>query len=158
MRKSFQAASRDSVLEFETSTGEVFHCRPRMAAGVILKFTDTIASEGDEVKLSEVIKGLKLFMRGALFAEDYMRFMAMLDDPDTGIELSELMEIAGWLASEHTGRPTGADSPSTSSTSPTGAGSTVSVSPVVSTSSGGSTPTVYSRPTVVDLPRAESSL
>lgn len=158
MRKSFKAATRDEVLEFETSTGEVFHCRPRMAAGVILKFTDTIAGENDDVKLADVIKGLKDFMRGALFAEDYLRFMTMLDDPDVGIELSELMEIAGWLASEHTARPTGADSRSTSPTSPTGTGSTGGAYPEGSTSSGVLTTTVYSRPTVVDLPRAESSL
>lgn len=147
MRKSFKAASRDEDLEFETSTGEVFRCRPRMAAGVILKFTDVITDDEENVKLTDVIHGLKDFMKGALYPEDYGRFMKMLDDPDVGIELSELMEIAGWLASTHTSRPTGQDSPDTSSTSPTGADSTDGASPGVTT---------YSRPETLQL--AESSL
>jgi hypothetical protein len=133
MRKSFKAASRDEDLEFETSTGGVFRCRPRMAAGVILKFTDVMVDEDDNAKLTDVIKGLRDFMRGAMYAEDYLRFMTMLDDPDVGIELSELMEIAGWLATTHTGRPTGQDLPDTSSTSPTGADSTDGASPEATT-------------------------
>lgn len=131
VRKTFKAAARDKELEFETSEGEVFHARPKLAAGIILKFTDAVT--GDDNKLSEVIAGMRDFFRGALPPADFMRFNTMLDDPDKGIALDELMDIAGWLAGVYTARPTGTGSPAGSPTSPTGDDSTDGALPAVLT-------------------------
>lgn len=134
VRKSFKAAVRDSALEFETSEGDVFQARPKMSAGIILRFTEVISADDDgNVQLSQIVKGMKEFFRGALEAEDYERFNRMLDDPDKGISLDELMDIAGWLAGVYTARPTGTVSPDGSPTSPTGTGSTDGALPVGTT-------------------------
>lgn len=133
VRKSFKAATRETELDFETSEGEVFHARPKLAAGVILKFTDIVAGDDENMKLTDVIKALKDFFKGAIMAEDYDRFIEMLDDPEKGIALDELMDIAGWLAGVYTTRPTGTDSQGTSPTSPTGTDSTDGASPAVLT-------------------------
>ena len=134
MRKTFKAAARDEELEFETSEGDVFHARPKLSAGVILRFSAAMAGDGDEnVSLAEMVVAIQNFFRGALLADDYERFLAMLDDPDKGVSLDELMDIAGWLAGVYSARPTGTDSPAGSPTSPTGDASTDGPSPVVTT-------------------------
>lgn len=154
-RKTFGANNRTKPLEFEVSTGDVFHARPKISAGVLLRFAAMTDNGGDEesgVNIGSMAGHMVEFMRKAISKRDRDRFLGMLkldetseDEPDVDddedepvIDLSELIEIATWLAGEYSGgRPTGTDSENGSPETATGPDSTVGLSPGVTT---------YSRP------------
>lgn len=137
-RKVFKSATRTKNLEFEVSSGEVFHARAKLSAGPVLKFAAMIGkdeddeAEGGAVNISRMADGMIEFLTAAIVPEDRERFTAQIDDID-GITLDELMEIAGWLAGEYAGRPTGTDSDDGSAETPTGPDSTGGVSPTGTT-------------------------
>ena len=137
VRKSFRSATTKEPVEFETSEGDEFTARPKMAAGPLLQFAEITTRQDDEgnsnLSMTEMVEAIKGFFRHALPGEEWFRFEAMLDDEEKGINVQELMEIAGWLAGIYTGRPTGEGSPSTSSTKADGTGSTDGASPEAST-------------------------
>lgn len=83
---------------------ETFRCRPKLAAGALLKFGAASNDENGMHTLSAITDLLKT----ALYPDDYKRFMAIINDPDLAVELSLLSEIIGDLASGYSGdRPTG---------------------------------------------------
>lgn len=155
-RKTFTSNSRTEPLEFEVSTGDVFHARPKIPAGVLLRFA--AMSDGDDddsVNVGGMATHVVEFMKRAISRRDLDRFLSMLkleenngatepavdedeDDDAPCIDLAELIEIATWLAGEYSGgRPTGTASENGSAETATGPDSTVGLSPGVTT---------YSRP------------
>lgn len=153
-RKTFTSNNRTEPLEFEVSTGDVFHARPKIPAGVLLRFA-AMTDGGDEesgVNIGSMAGHMVEFMRKAISKRDRDRFLGMLkldeieedaaeeddDEDEPVIDLSELIEIATWLAGEYSGgRPTGTASENGSPETATGPDSTVGLSPGVTT---------YSRP------------
>ena len=152
-RKTFTSNNRTEPLEFEVSTGDVFHARPKIPAGVLLRFA--AMSDGDDddsVNVGGMATHVVEFMKRAISRKDLDRFLSMLnldenddalpdvdeDDDAPCIDLAELIEIATWLAGEYSGgRPTGTASENGSAETATGPDSTVGLSPGVTT---------YSRP------------
>jgi hypothetical protein len=52
------------------------------------------------------IETLPVFFREVLGEDQYEKFTAFADDPDNGITLDVLIELAKYLIEEYTGRPT----------------------------------------------------
>lgn len=139
-RRSFSTASdSDEPVVFDIN-GIEFHCRSQISAGIILKMGEMLGGDQDtledRVSPAEMIKVIKEFYANALKPGDRERFFEVLDDPDTPVPLTTLIEIVKWLASIYTGnRPTGQNSPPTSDNGSRGVGSTGSASPAELTSS-----------------------
>lgn len=151
-RKTFTSNNRTEPLEFEVSTGDVFHARPKIPAGVLLRFAAmSDGGDDDNVNVGGMTTHVVDFMKRAISRQDLERFLSLLKldededaDPDgedadeACIDLAELIEIATWLAGEYSGgRPTGTASGNGSAETATGHDSTGGVSPGVTT---------YSRP------------
>lgn len=152
-RKTFGANNRKEPLEFEVSTGDVFHARAKIPAGVLLRFAAmTDGGDGEEsgINVGSMAEHMVDFMRKVIVRGERDSFLEMLkldaedeegpefDEDAPVIDLAELIEIATWLAGEYSGgRPTGTASENGSSATATGHDSTDGVSPVVTT---------YSRP------------
>lgn len=135
--KTFKAAvaaeSIDFTLEYLDVDGEEhsekFRCRRSVPVGLILKFASVMSTDDDNDNESG-INGLKavdlvqeLYAK-AIRKEDYHRFQELIDDPDVEIDVNTYTEIATWLASKYSARPTGETSPSTSQAESRGLGST----------------------------------
>jgi hypothetical protein len=137
-RRSFSTASdSDEPVVFDIN-GVEFRCRPQISSGIILKMGELLGGDQDtleNVSVPEMIKVIKDFFQHAIKPEDREKFFTMLDDPDTPVPITTLIDIVKWLASMYTGnRPTGQNSPPTPDNGSHGGGSTGSASPEVSIS------------------------
>lgn len=127
--------------EFET---EPFECRPRIPAGIMLRFAEIIEGDttgGEESAAAAAMESLRVvtdLFAAALQPVDAQRFDATINAADLGIDIDVLTDVATWLMGEYSARPTGPDS---------AAGSPAPLSGKTSTPGGPSTayPT-YSRP------------
>lgn len=126
--KTFRVATQTEKIEFDlvwtTPNGEehsrLFHCRPTVPLRLILDFADMSVKNDDDEEGSSSSGVAAMNMVAGLFEKaivpaEYPEFKALLDDPDIGIDIAMYSEIAGWLASEYTARPTG---PSSENSSP----------------------------------------
>ena len=119
-RKSFRTASRTETIEFDVD-GEVFHCHAQIAAGVLMKFADATSGDTDTpTNGAMMIAMVREFFSAALIKDDRARFFGLLEDPDRFVDLGTLIDIATWLGTEYTARPTG--SPSAPTSRETGSG------------------------------------
>lgn len=82
--------------------GETFNCRPLLQGAVILDF---LSAGNDETGSGTAAQILGIFP-SALYPEDYVRFTALIRDPDRIVDLETLSEIVGYLIEEYTSRPT----------------------------------------------------
>lgn len=128
-RKVFRTTRPTEGIEFELND-IVFHCRPQMAAGAIFAFVDTMTSDDDDDETAtsprRSLHAVMDFYRAALPPDEFLRFEALINDPDVAVQISDLAEIAGWLSGQYTGRtgPTQEASSDTSSPTPSGPDST----------------------------------
>jgi hypothetical protein len=109
VRKSFHTSQAGELIEFEVDD-EVFHSRPKIPAGILMRF----ATAGKDSEGENIILVVRDFFKAALIKGDRERFFALLDDPDRFIDIELLVEIASYLAEKVSGRPTGQPSSSTS--------------------------------------------
>lgn len=123
--KTFRVATQTERIEFElewldpsrTRQSRVFHCRPTVPLQLILDFADMSVKGDDEEGAATGIAAMNMvshLFETAIVPEEYPAFKALLDDPDVGITVETYSEIAGWLASEYTARPTGQNSENSS--------------------------------------------
>ena len=80
--------------------GETFNCRKAVQGKLLLAL---VANADDPVKSAEA---MNKFFEMVLLPEDYVRFEALCADPDKIISVDTIAEIASWLVSEYTNRPT----------------------------------------------------
>jgi hypothetical protein len=86
----------------ESSESVRFKCRRAVAGSRILDFLkDT--SEDDPSSMARAVFGL---LESALETSELEGFREFVDDPENGITLETLSEIAGWVAEQFSGRPT----------------------------------------------------
>ena len=104
--------------------GQEFECRPAINGATLLKFVaDADSNEGGRSATA-----LLDFFSRALKSEDAERFKALIDDPDTLIQIETIGEIAAWLVEQYTDRPTQEPSNSSSGSGRTGRKSTAASS------------------------------
>jgi hypothetical protein len=137
--KTFRVATQTEKIEFTLEwtgpdgnlQGQVFHCRPTVPLQLILDFADmsTKTDEDDSKSGVAAMEMVKTLYEAAIVKDEYPLFRKILDDPDTGIDIAVYSEIAGWLASEYTARPTGENSPNSSPPASSGKGLTAGASP-----------------------------
>lgn len=80
--------------------GRDFVCVSRMSGAAALEF----AASGDDGQ--RAADAILRFLRNAVCAEQRAAFNALLDDPDVGIPIETLNEIAEFLVEAYTARPT----------------------------------------------------
>lgn len=131
-RKQFTVPSAEEQVEFDLE-GKTFRCRPRVSAGILMRFADVAGGPEDEVDSRAMVRVLREFFVNAIVREDFDEFWGLIEDPDIAIPVETLSEIANWLAEQYTERPTGGPS-----SSGRGSGS----------SGGVSTAVVYSRESI----------
>lgn len=133
--KTFRVATQTEKIEFELEwldpsrqrQSRVFHCRPTVPLQLILDFADMSVKNDDEEGSATGIAAMNMvshLFETAIVPEEYPEFKALLDDPDVGITVETYSEIAGWLASEYTARPTGQNSENSSPAGSSGNAST----------------------------------
>ncbi len=83
--------------------GETFSCRPRIPGKVMLEFAKRTS---DEENAGENAGVLLDFFKTVLFDDSYVRFDAIISDPDKAVSLDSLMEIVSWLMETYAERPT----------------------------------------------------
>lgn len=145
--KTFRVATQTEKIEFTLEwtapdgslQSRVFHCRPTVPLELILRFADMSTKSEDDEKSAGVaaMEMVKELYAAAIVRDEYAAFKAILEDPDAGVDIATYSEIAGWLASEYTARPTGENSDKSSPPASSGNVSTDGPSAVVLT---------YSRP------------
>jgi hypothetical protein len=127
-RKSFRTSTGAANVEFDVD-GEVFHCRNEIGAGILMKFADMSLDDPDDATRGhQALAGIRQFFTAALVPVDRQRFFDLLEDPDRPVDINTLIDIATWLGSEYTARPTG--TPSSTTSSATGNGDASTAGPV----------------------------
>ena len=102
-RKSISARSRmnQDPIELEIDDN-VFQCQRNIPGIVLLDFMGNI----DEDEPSTMAKALNELIFSCLEEHERERFKTYISDPENGVDIEALSEIAGWLAEQYTGRPT----------------------------------------------------
>lgn len=106
-------------LGFELN-GKEFEAVPAVPGTVLLDFI----RDADSDSGGDSARALYNFFEKVLEESDYARFKGILDDPKVIIDLEFIGEIASWLVSEYSARPTTQPSPSSSGESTPGTTST----------------------------------
>lgn len=86
--------------------GEVFTCKPAVQGAVLLRFGKDTKDNPAEAVMS--------FFELCMPEEEFARFEELIESDDKIVDATTLGEIAGYLASEYTARPTGLGGSSTS--------------------------------------------
>lgn len=99
------------LIELETPDGSdsrTFKCRRAVAGSTILDFlSDT--SDSDPSGMARAVFGL---LKSAIEPSEWEGFREFVDNPDNGVSLEVLSEIAGWVSEQYAARPTEPQSPS----------------------------------------------
>lgn len=91
---------------------ETFTCRPAVQGAELLKFGKDAVDNPNEAVLN--------FFQICMNEAEFIRFKDLMEDPDRIVDVQTLGEIAGFLVSEYTARPTEPSSSSTNGPAPTG--------------------------------------
>jgi hypothetical protein len=126
--KTFSTSQATEKIEFKIDD-DLFHCRPSIPAGVIMRFGAMTASAdaedaADGNQGANAISAIREFFDAAITETDHAKFYALLDGKDRFVDLSLLIEIATWLADKYSARPTGLPSSTSSPGKTTGPDST----------------------------------
>jgi len=99
------------VIELESPEGEsaTFKCRRAVAGSMLLDFLSE-ASESDPASMAKAVFGL---LQAAVEPSEWEGFREFVDNPDNGVSLEILSEMAGWVSEQYSARPTGPQSLST---------------------------------------------
>ena len=112
-RKSFKGYVSPEVVEFDLEPpngGHTFTVRgvPMIPGSVLLDFlSDT---KGDDP--GSLAAAINSILKAAVVPEQWDEFRAYTDNPENGISLEILSEMAGYLAESYSGRPTSPSAPS----------------------------------------------
>lgn len=82
--------------------GETFNCYKQIHGVTLLTFVKRASSEEG----SEATEAMLDIFKRVLPAEEYERFYALCDSPDTVVPVETLGEIISWLLEVYSGRPT----------------------------------------------------
>lgn len=99
------------IIELESPEGDTttFKCRRAVAGSMILDFLSD-ASDNDPASMARAVFGL---LQAAVEPSEWDGFREFVDNPDNGVSLEVLSEMAGWISEQYAARPTGPQSPST---------------------------------------------
>lgn len=114
--------------------GDVFDCRPALAADVVLDFTEKFSAVSEEDNGAESLKILLGVLEEVLQPVSFTRFRERMADRDNPVDMSQTNDIIGWVFEEYGLRPT----------QPSNGSSPGQLSPESGTSSTGSAPAVVS--------------
>lgn len=81
--------------------GKDFTCHPALQGKVLLD----MASMSNAEDPSAAARVMYEFFKKAMHEESYVRFVNLLEDPDTIVTVETLGEIAGWLTEQYALRP-----------------------------------------------------
>jgi hypothetical protein len=81
--------------------GEDFTCYPALQGKVLLD----MASMSNSDDPSSAAKVMYSFFSKCMDAENYKKFINLLESPETIVTVETLGEIAGWLTEQYAGRP-----------------------------------------------------
>ena len=90
---------------------EKFDCYPAVQGKVLLELVRKAGDESDPAAAADVIDS---FFGIALLPESFEKFNELLRDPKRIVTVETLSEIAAWLVSEYSERPTKESSDSSS--------------------------------------------
>lgn len=82
--------------------GEEFECVKNLQGSVILE----IAAKAGSGNTSDAADTVKDVFSKALTKESYVRFQALIEDPEKIVTVETLGAITGWLVEQYSGRPT----------------------------------------------------
>ncbi|MGV1079718.1 MAG: hypothetical protein ACOYD1_07680 [Candidatus Nanopelagicales bacterium] len=124
-------STEEESLSFKLA-GQTFICRPQLAAGALIKFGTLLTAEpGKKQQGGESLRAVSQFFEAAMFPDEHLRFMDIINDPEVAVPLDVLVEIAGWLGEQYAGeRPTGPGSSAKSGNLSSGGASTAGASVV----------------------------
>ena len=113
-RKSFKGYSATEGVEFDMEPlngGSKLTVKgvPMIPGSVLLDFLSGVKDD-DPGGLARTVLSL---IQAAVIPEQWEDFRAFVDDPNNGVGLDTLSEIAGYLAEAYSGRPTSPQVPST---------------------------------------------
>lgn len=109
MPKSFKGYLPPKAIEFELASPDgtrtlTVHCKPTIPGSKFLDFMAQATDAGDFAGLSRAVKDV---LNAAVVVDEQAAFWAFCDEPDNGIDISTLSEIAGYLSEQFAGeRPT----------------------------------------------------
>jgi hypothetical protein len=81
---------------------EEFQCRPTIQGKTLLSIVANSTGEDG----AGVAKSITEFFKACLVEESYVRFNALLENPDKIVTVETLGEITAWLVEEYSSRPT----------------------------------------------------
>jgi hypothetical protein len=122
-------SSRPKVLTpvtFELND-ESFTAVPSVPGAKLLDFiADADSNDG-----GRAAQALVDFLEGAIIEDDRERFRNLIRDPEQSVEIEVIAEICEWLVGEYSQRPTTPPTQPSAGPSPSGTGSTETVSSAV---------------------------
>lgn len=81
--------------------GQDFTCYPALQGKVLLEMA-SMSNSNDPAGAAKIMYE---FFKKCMHEESYVKFLALLDDPNTIVTVETLGEIAGWLTEQYAGRP-----------------------------------------------------
>ena len=111
------------VIELESTDGErqiVAHCVPSLPGSVFLELASVIKfSEGGDVEIkadaiaaAEAAGTILRVIKMAIVKDEWDAFKAFIDEPDNGISVEILAEIAGYITEQYSGTANPQQAPS----------------------------------------------
>lgn len=107
--KSFKGYVPDTPVEFDLESPDgsrkiTIRCKPSVPGS---KFLDFMASATGTENFAGMAQAVRDVLNAAITEEDQPKFWEFVDEPDNGISVEGLSEIAGWLSEQFAGeRPT----------------------------------------------------
>jgi hypothetical protein len=103
--KSFKGYVSKTPIEFDLESPDgqhkiTIHCRSTVPGS---RFLDFMSKAGGTEDFAGMSKAVRDIFDATIIAEDVPMFWAFCDDPDNGIDLETLSEIAGWLSEQYAG-------------------------------------------------------
>jgi hypothetical protein len=118
MVKSFKGYVPATPVEFDLESPDGartvhIRCKPSVPGSRFLDFMANTSGSDDYAGMSRAVKDV---LNAAIADEDQPAFWGFCDDPNNGISIEGLSEIAGWLSEQFAGeRPTQPSAPSLAS-------------------------------------------
>lgn len=109
MPKSFKGYVPDVPVTFDLESPDgqrkvTIRCKPSMPGSKVLDFMGNASGTEDFAGMSRAVRDV---LNAAILDEDQPTFWQFVDEPENGISVEALAEIAGWLTETFAGaRPT----------------------------------------------------
>lgn len=99
-RKSFKTFVAESSLDFEIG-GEIFRLNSALPGAILLEFIAGSSSE-DPSSMATTIQNM---LKASIVTEDWERWDSFTRNPDNGVTLNVLAEVAGYVSEVLSGNP-----------------------------------------------------